>query len=59
MDTILVTAKGQWIWEDQVTPEHLQDNKWMRVKIGEGWQEAEVSKFVNEYLADFLSEDEQ
>lgn len=59
MDTIFVTAKGQWIWMDEVTPDHLKADNWMKVKIGNGWRDSEVSKFVNEYLADFIAEDEE
>ena len=56
-DTILVFKQGQWVYEEEMTPEWL-GHPMFKCKIGTGWTDKQVSEFVDQYLSEYLNEDE-
>ena len=56
-DTILCWTSGHWLWEGEEIPSHL--GQWnARIKIGCHWTDKQVNEFVDQYVADFLKDDE-
>lgn len=57
-DTILVFKQGQWVYEEEASPEYLGQYM-LKCKIGSGWSDKQDNEFVDNFLSDYLNEDEE
>lgn len=56
-DTIKVYRDARWVWDFEEAPPHMGEPLF-KCKIGSGWSDKQVNEFVDQFLSDYLNEDE-
>lgn len=56
-DTIEVWKDGRWVWFGELRPVCYEEPLF-KIKIGCHWTDKQVNEFVDQYLGDFISDNE-